>query len=111
MTLSRAGTYRYEGQWHVLPLGDRAGPFPGRLFDRLAEVCDDLGVLALDDVYPSDFDDTPSTTVTIRHAGGVKVVRDDGGGLAPARLWGFAVVEHAMREAFELDDRRHKGRR
>ena len=106
VTLSSAGTYHYEGRHYVEPLGERSGRFPEWLFARVTEVCAALGVLSLDDVYPTDFDDTQSVTVRVRHAGGVKTVRCEGSdGLVP-RLWAFAVVvEHAMREAFAIEDR------
>ncbi len=109
--ITRAGSFRYDGSRYVEPLGKRTGGFPGYLFDRLAEVCCELRILELDDVYPSDNDDAPLTAVKIRHADGVKVVRSDGGNMCPVRLWAFAIiVEHAMREAFAIDDRK-KGKR
>lgn len=109
--ITRAGSFRYDGSWYVEPLGKRTGGFPGYLFERLAEVCCELRILELDDVYPSDMEDAPLTAVKIRHTDGVKVVRSDGGNTGPVRLWAFAViVEHAMREAFAIDDRK-KGKR
>ncbi|HEX4606815.1 MAG TPA: DUF6438 domain-containing protein [Urbifossiella sp.] len=104
-TASRQYGYTYSGHRYVEPLGERAGRFPHYLFDLLAEACVELRVADLDDVYPSDFDDGASTAVTVRHAGGVKVVRNEGG-RGPVRLWAFAaLVEVAMREAFEVEDR------
>jgi hypothetical protein len=105
-TASRQYGYTYSGRRHAVPPGDRAGRFPHYLFDRLAEVCVELRVLELDDVYPSDFDDAPSVAVSVRHAGGVKVVRNEGGDSGPVRLWAFAaLIEVAMRQAFEVEDR------
>ncbi len=104
--LSRHAGYQYNGQRYVEPLGVRSGRFPGYLFARLAEVCIDLRILELEDNYPTDFDDGAFTRITIRHAGGLKIVHDEGGGLAPARFWAFrVVVEVAMREAFEIENR------
>jgi hypothetical protein len=109
--LSRHAGYQYNGQRYVEPLGERSGRFPGYLFARLAELCIDLRILELEDNYPSDFDDGAFTRITIRHGGGLKIVLDEivldeGGGLAPARFWAFRViVEVAMREAFEIEDR------
>ncbi len=105
-TASRQFGYSYTGRWYVEPLGERAGRFPGYLFDRLAEVCLELRVPDLDDVYPGDFDDAASVVVTVRHAGGVKVVRSEAGNAGPVRLWAFAaLVEAVMREAFAIEDR------
>jgi hypothetical protein len=104
---SRHAGYHYDGRLHVQPLGERSGGLPGNLFDRLAAMCVELRVLELDDVYPCDFDDAPSVTITVRHAGGVKVVRNDGGDSGPMRLWAFAaLVEVVMRQTFEVEDRR-----
>ncbi len=103
-TASRHGGYRYEGHCYIEPLGERSGRLPGYLFGRLAEVCVELRVLELDDVYPTDFEDTSSTAVTVRHAGGTKVVRDDGGTASPARLWAFAqLIEVVMRQVFAAE--------
>lgn len=111
-TASRQYGYSYEGRSHVDPLGTRIGHFPGYLFDRMAEVCLDLRVPDLDDVYPSDFDDAASTMVTVRHVGGVKVVRSEGGDANPVRLWAFAaIIEVVMRQAFEVEARASRGRR
>lgn len=106
-TARRAGTYEYEGYRHIEPLGPRGGTFPAYLFSRLAEVCVELRVPELDDHYPCDFDDAATAVVTVRHAGGVKTVRNDNGGLGPVRHWAFAVlVEVVMREAFFIEDRK-----
>ena len=106
VTFSRDGTYHFEGQSHIDPLGHREGPFPEWLFDRVAAVCDALGVLSLADAYPSNFEDGSTTVVRVRHAGGVKVIRCEAGDGSVPRLWAFAVVvEYAMREAFAIEDR------
>jgi hypothetical protein len=85
----------------------RTGKFPGYLFDRLAEVCCELRVLELDDLYPCSFDDAPHVIVTVRHSSGVKVVHNEGGNSGPVRLWAFAaLVEVAMRQVFEIEARR-----
>jgi len=103
-TASRHTGYTYDGWSYVEPLGVRTGKFPGYLFDRLAEVCRELRVLELDDVYPCHFEDAGFVIVTVRHTGGVKVVRNDGGDSGPVRLWAFAaVVEVAMRQVFEFE--------
>ncbi len=108
-TASRHAGYRYEGQRYVEPLGKRAGGFPGFLFNRLAEVCLDLKVLELEDDYPSTMDDAPLTLVTVRHSAGKKTIRNENGDLGPVRLWAFAaLIEVAMRQAFELEDRRRR---
>lgn len=100
------GRYVYEGRSDVEPLGARAGAFPGYLFARLAEACVDLRVPELDARYESDFEDAPSVCVEVRHAGGLHVVRNDGGDSGPARLWAFAaLVEVAMRQTFEIEAR------
>jgi hypothetical protein len=106
VTLSRSGSYLYKGEHFVEPVGERSGRFPAYLFNRLAEVCCDIGIPELEGPYPSDIEDGAYTIITLRHAGGLKEVRDEGGGRMPARMWAFAVVvEHAMREAFEIEDR------
>ena len=106
VTLTAAGRYRYEGHRHVEPLGERSGVLPQFLFARLAEVCRALDILALDDLYPCNFDDAPYVRVTVRHAGGTKVVHNEGGDSGPVRLWAFAIlIEHAMRAAFTIEDR------
>ena len=106
VVLSGAGSYCYSGIRHVELMGERTGRFPGYLFARLAELCGEMGILGLDELYSSDFDDAPSTTLTVRHAAGVKVVRNEGGNAGPVRLWAFGVVvEHAVREAFAIEDR------
>lgn len=106
ITVTSAGRYDYEGGSHAEPRGKRSGRFPNFLFERLAEVCRDLNVLALDDVYPTEFDDGASTHITVRHAAGTKVVANESG-YGPVRLWAFAIlIEHAMREAFQIEDRR-----
>jgi hypothetical protein len=113
-TASRQYGYSYEGRSYVEPVGPRAGRVPAYLFDRLAAVCIELRVPELDDVYPSDFDDAASVAVTVRHSGGVKSVRSEGGDAASVRLWAFAaLVEVVMREAFFIEDRdsRSVGRR
>ena len=108
-TASRHAGYSYEGHSHVEPLGARSGRFPGYLFQRLAELCIDLQVLELDAHYPCDFEDAPSVVVTVRHTGGVNVIRNDGGDSGPVRLWAFAkLIEVAMRQAFETEDRKRK---
>lgn len=105
-TASRKYGYTYNGRWHVEPLGERVGRFPDYLFDRLAEVCIDLRVLELDDVYPCDLDDAPATIVSVRHVGGVKTVRNEGGDFGPVRLWAFAsLIEVAMHQTFADEDR------
>ncbi len=105
-TATRHAGYRYEGHRYVEPLGKRSGQFYPAWFDRLAELCIELCILDLDDRYPTDFEDTPSTVVIVRHAGGVKAVHDDGGTASPVRLWAFAVaIESLMRSAFEVEDR------
>jgi|GEM_PF-7040707 len=77
------------------------------LFDRLAEVCVDLRVLELDDLYPCSFDDAPFVRVEVCHANGVKVVHNEGGDSGPVRLWAFAaLIEVAMRQAFDTEDRK-----
>jgi hypothetical protein len=113
-TASHQGRYNYEGHSHVEPLGARAGRFPDYLFARLAEVCAELRVLELDDRYPCNFDDAPYVRVEVRHAGGVKVVHNEGGDSGPVRLWAFAaIIEVAMRQAFAIEDRdgRTRGKR
>ena len=111
-TVSRHSGYTYVGRLHVEPLGSRAGGFPGSLFDRLAEICVELRVLELDDEYTSDFDDAPSTLVTVRHNGGTKVIRSDLGDVGPVRLWAFTnLVEVTMRQVFEIEDRKPQPRR
>lgn len=106
-TAYRNGTYYYKGRWHVEPLGLRNGRFPSYLFDRLAEVCIELRVLELDDRYPTEFEDTPSTTVTARYSDGVKIIHAQDGGSMPVRLWAFAtLVEVVMRQVFESEDRK-----
>ncbi len=105
-TASRQYGYAYDGEGYVEPLGRRAGRFPDYLFDRLAEVCVELRVLELDDVYPCVFDDASLLLVTVRHAGGTKTVRDEGSGATPVRRWAFAaLVEVVIREAFAIEDR------
>lgn len=102
---SRQRGYTYSGRCYTEPLGERAGRFPAYLFDRLAELCLELRVLELDDVYPSDIDDAATVAVTVRHAGGAKVVRNEGGDKGPVRLWAFAaLIEVAMRQVFEIED-------
>lgn len=97
-------TYDYDGRRHVEPLGKKSGKFPDYLFARLSQLCFDLKMLELDDVYPSDFDDMPHTTLTIRHADGVKVIRNEAGDICPPRLWGFAIIiEYAMQQAFRTE--------
>lgn len=109
VTLTAAGRYQYEGRSHVEPVGTRTGRFPGYLFARLAEVCRDLNVLALNDLYPSNLDDAAFVRVVVRHTSGAKIIHDEGGSGAPARLWAFAIlIEHAMREAFEIESRRNR---
>ena len=105
-TATSQGRYSYEGRSHVEQLGPRSGRFPGYLFARLAEVCADLRVLELDDRYAFDIDDASYVYVEVRHAGGFKAVHSDGGDLGPVRLWAFAaLIEVAMRQAFEIEDR------
>lgn len=100
-----AGRYEYEGGSFAEPVGTRSGRFPSCLFERLAEVCRDLNVLALDDRYPTHFDDASMTIVTIRHAGGTKTIVNEAG-YGPVRLWAFAIlIEHAMRQAFATEER------
>lgn len=101
------GRYVYEGRYHIEPIGERSGRFPGYLFARLAEVCADLDILSLADTYPAVCDGVGVMLLTVRHAGGVKVVRNEIGDTCPPRLWAFAIViEHAMRQAFRTEDRR-----
>ena len=110
-TATSQGRYSYEGRSYAEPPGTRSGRFPGYLFARLAEVCVELRVLELDDLYPGHFDDAPRVRVEVRHAGGVKVVRNEDGDSGPVRLWAFAaLVEVAMRQAFETEDRQAGGR-
>lgn len=105
-TATRAGRYTYNGGSHAEPKGTRAGRFPGYLFARLAEVCVELRVPELDDRYEFGIDDAPSVRVEVRHAGGLKVIHSDGGDAGPVRLWAFAaLVEVAMRQAFQFEDR------
>jgi hypothetical protein len=105
-TATSQGRYSYVGGSHAEPFGARSGRFPGYLFARLAEVCVELRVLELDDVYRCGFEDAPSVAVAVRHAGGVKVVRNDGGDSGPVRLWAFAaLIEVVMRQAFEIEER------
>ena len=69
-TASRQGQYSYEGS---MPSRSARDPsVPGYLFDRLAEVCVDLRVLELGDLYPCSFDDAPFVRVEVRHANGVR---------------------------------------
>jgi hypothetical protein len=111
-TASRQGRYSYEGHRHVELLGLRSGRFPVYLFERLAEVCIDLRVLELDDVYPCDFDDAPYVHVTVRYASGVKTTHNEGGDSGPVRLWAFAaLIEVAMRQAFVIEDRDSRQRK
>jgi hypothetical protein len=113
-TATRDGQYSYEGRFHVEPLGARSGRFPVHLFARLAEVCVELRVLELDDLYEAGIEDAPDVRIEVRHVGGVKVVYNDGGDSGPVRLWAFAaLIEVAMRQAFEIEDRggRKPGRR
>lgn len=106
-TASRHAGYRYDGHRHVDPLGKRSGGFPGFLFNRLAEVCLDLKVLELEDEYPATMDDAPMTLVIVRHKTGDKTIRNGNGDLGPVRLWAFAaLIEVAMQQAFEIEDRR-----
>jgi hypothetical protein len=106
------GRYAYEGRRHVEPLGERSGRFPPVVFDRLAEVCDALRILELEDRYESHFDDVGLVIVTVRHAAGVKRVISEQGDYKPVRLWAFAsLVELAMRETFAAEDRGGTGRR
>lgn len=110
-TATSQGRYTYDGRSHAEPAGERSGQFPGYLFARLAEVCVDLRVLELDDHYPGHFDDAPFVRVEVRHSGGVKVVHNESGDLGPVRLWAFAkLIEVAMRQAFETEDRPAGGR-
>lgn len=110
-TATSQGRYSYEGGTHAEPQGPWSGRFPGYLFARLAEVCVDLRVLELDDLYPGCFDDAPYARVEVRHAGGVKVVHNENGDLGPVRLWAIAaLIEVAMRQAFETEDRQAGGR-
>jgi hypothetical protein len=105
-------TYDYDGRWHVELLGKKSGKFPDYLFERLAELCSDLKILELADIYPDDFDDVPIMILTVRHAGGVKVVRNEAGGTCPPRLWGFAiVVEYAMQQAFRTEKPKRRGKK
>ncbi len=105
-TANRHYGYTYHGHAYVEPLGDRTGPFPGYLFDRLAETSVELRIAELDDVYPCDFDDAPFVIITIRHTGGEKVVRNEGGDSGPVRIWAFAaLIEVAMRQVFGIEDR------
>ncbi len=105
-TATSQGRYTYEGLWHAEPAGERSGRFPRYLFARLAEVCVDLRVMELDDLYPGHFEDAPYVRVEVRLAGGVKVVQNDDGDLGPVRLWAFAkLIEVAMRQVFKTEDR------
>ncbi len=113
-TATSQGRYTYHGGSYADPAGERSGRFPGYLFARLAEVCVELRVPELDDRYPGDFDDAPHVRVEVRHAGGVKVVHNETGDLGPVRLWAFAaLIEVAMRQAFDTEGRRAgmRGRR
>ena len=111
-TASRHSGYSYEGGSYAQPVGSRSGRFPGHLFDRLAEVCVELRVLELDDLYPSHFEDVPLVIVTVRHKTGEKVFRDEGHRPVPVRLWAFAeLIEVVMREAFYIEDRQTRSRR
>ncbi|VTT99808.1 Uncharacterized protein OS=Fervidicella metallireducens AeB GN=Q428_07340 PE=4 SV=1 [Gemmataceae bacterium] len=110
-TATSQGRYTYEGSSYAEPNGERSGRFPGYLFARLAEVCVDLRVGELDDRYEFGIDDAPYVRVEVRHAGGLKVVHSDGGDAGPVRLWAFAaLIEVAMRQAFDSEDRQAGGR-
>ena len=85
VTLSRSGSYHDHGERNVRPLGRRTGTVPGWMFDRLAGACEALGVLDLDDLYPAPAGGTQSTAITVRHAGGVRVVRREAGADEPPR--------------------------
>jgi hypothetical protein len=104
--LRHAG-YRYHGQWFIEPLGERVGEFPADLFDRLAKMCVESKMLEWDDVYPSDFDDSPSTTVSVRYGEQVKAIRYEGGSASPLKLREIAQsIEVVMRHVLEREQGR-----
>lgn len=105
-TATSHGRYSYDGGSYAELKGPRTGRFPSYLFTRLAEVCVDLRMTDLDDRYEFGIEDAPYVRVEVRHLTGLKVVHSDGGDLGPARLWAFAaLIEFAMWQAFEVEDR------
>jgi hypothetical protein len=99
------GRYNYEGRRYIEPLGERSGRFPEWLFARLENICSELKILDLDDLYEAHFDDLPIMLLKIQHAGGIKLIRNMAGDICPPSLWGFAIlIEHAMRQAFECEE-------
>ena len=106
--LTRDGhNFRYEGHRYTEPLGLKTGKFPEHLFKKISEICIDLDILSLDDVYPSDLEDTPQTRYTIRYSNQIKTIVDEGDGKAPTRLWAFGVlIENVVRTAFSIEDRK-----
>jgi hypothetical protein len=100
------GKYSYDGGSYAEPQGQRSGRFPDYLFARLAEVCLELRILELEDRYEFGIDHAPFVRVEVSHSDGLKVIHNDGGDLGPVRLWAFAaIIEVAMRQVFEIEDR------